>query len=80
MALFHRKAQVKPKMPTLLEKAKGTNTRKSNRTFSQQEIELVEAWLNSEISLGQFISVKGKNPYTFIALAARTIWTKRKKG
>ena len=62
---------------TLVEKAKSLPRRKG-RTLTEEEVELVLAWLNDEVSIGQVIkaigATSGASPYVFLAIGCKQIW------
>lgn len=68
-------------MPTLLEQAKQIKTKPQSKISSEQ-LELVEAYLNGEISTGQLKKVtnnqNGVGYYVLIATAARILWQQKK--
>ncbi len=70
------------KQQTLLEKAKNSNPRKSSeKDYSEEEIELVKAWIDGGITLAQLQRVKGfkynNEAYAFVAFVCRSIFSER---
>ncbi len=68
------------KTPSLLEKAKAAKESKHKTKYSDEELELVQAWLEGEVSLFQVIQVTGNRGgvYAFLAIGARELLGKAK--
>ena len=69
---------------SLLEKAKEVQAiRTHSANFSDEELELVSAWLADEITLKQMLQVlklkSTAQPYVFIARGARELWRRANK-
>jgi hypothetical protein len=69
---------------SLLEVAMSTVVaRKTRNKYSEEDFELVEAWFDGKISLGQVMAalkVKGSSPvYSYLAQVAREMWLKSKR-
>ena len=67
---------------SLVELAKSIKVGKRNTSLNDDELELVKAWLNDEVQLGQVMKALKKtsgNVYVFIALGARTLWQNGRK-
>lgn len=63
---------------SLLDKAKKVNqNRRHGRIYSEEEIELAEAWVNDEVTISQLAQALGypktqsSNAYSFAALALK---------
>lgn len=68
---------------SLIEKAKDVPIRKfKDFKFTGEELELVQAWLDGEVSLSQMSRVLNKSfnqVYTFIATGCRELYGKNRK-
>lgn len=68
---------------SLIDKAKEFNRNKRKEDFSEQELELVTAWMNDEISTTQILhalNLKATgNIYAFLARGARLLYRQSKK-
>lgn len=66
---------------SLLDKAKSVKAIKSHeRIYSEEEIELIWAWILDEISLTQFCKAMGKHTgaaYVYLALGCKEILRKK---
>lgn len=66
---------------SLLEKAKSAKPNKRKRKISKEELELIKAWLNDEISLEQVRIAtnekSGASLYVMLALGARELWNNK---
>lgn len=66
---------------TLLQQAKDIRVSKHNISFTEQELEVVEAWLADEIQLTQImkaLKITSGRSYVWLALGAREIWRNKK--
>ena len=65
-------------MPSLLEKAK--QLKRKTTKLSNEELELVEAWLNGEVNNQQIIEVtkinNGVGVYVLLANGAKELWNR----
>lgn len=78
---------MKPKpAPSLLEQAKGIKVNGlRNYVFDEQDMELIEGYLDGQVTLGQVAKVKhlrggGVSAYIYITLGARALWQRIRAG
>jgi hypothetical protein len=68
---------------SLLEKAKEIPTAMRECKVSEEQLELVQAWLNNEVTLTQVMKVTGRTTstvYVLLAIASKELYTRKRNG
>lgn len=68
------------KTPSLLEKAKAVKELQHKTKYTDEQLELVQAWLGGDVSLHQVVQATGNRGgvYAFLAMGARELFIRSK--